>query len=151
MGGASVNRRFAKPNHSGVLKMRSDRFTMLGIAGFVACLGWLCISPAASEEGFVAPPKTLAEAAEGAYKATAASYEAGRYTVEDMYRWSKRLMESQQANGKHPTAKAEHLARMAQLHQKVSALYATGSHGGDEPSYYATMFYALEAGADKSK
>jgi hypothetical protein len=131
--------------------MSSDRFTIAGIAGLLSCLGWVCISLAPAEEGIVGAPKTLAEAAEGAYKATAASYEAGRYTVEDMYRWSKRLMKAQQADGKHPNAKAEHLARMAQLHQKVSALYATGSHGGDEPSYYATMFYALEAGADKSK
>jgi hypothetical protein len=131
--------------------MKNNRFTILGVVGLLTCLGWLCISPAPAEENTVGKPTTLAEAAEGAYKATAASYEAGRYTVEDMYRWSKRLMEAQQADGKHPNAKAEHLARMAQLHQKVSALYATGSHGGDEPSYYATMFYVLEARADKPK
>jgi hypothetical protein len=131
--------------------MKINRFTVVGIAGLLSCLGWLCISPASSEEGFAGPPKTLAEAAEGAYKATSASYEAGRYTVEDVYRWSKRLMEAQQADGKHPNARAEHLARMAQLHKKVSALYFHASKGGDEASYYATMFYVLEAGADKSK
>ena len=130
--------------------MRSDRFTMVGIAGFVVCLGWFFVSPAASEEG-LAPPKTLAEAAEGAYKATLASYEAGRYKVEDVYRWSKRLKDAQQADGKHANAKAEHLARMAQLHKKVSALYLTGSKGGDESDYYATMYYFLEASADKPK
>jgi hypothetical protein len=50
-----------------------------------------------------------------------------------------------QADGKHPNAKAEHLARMVQLHKKVSALYHTASKGGDEATYYATMFYVLEA------
>ena len=131
--------------------MKINRFAVVGIAGLLSCLGWLCISPAPAEEGIVAPPKTLAGAAEGAYKATAASYEAGRYTVEDVYRWSKRLMEAQQADGKHFNARTEHLARMAQLHQKVSALYFTASKGGDGASYYATMFYVLEAGADKLK
>jgi hypothetical protein len=131
--------------------MKNNRFTVLGIAGLLSCLGWLCISPAPAEEGIVAPPKTLAEAAEGAYQNTAASYEAGRHTVEDMYRWSKRLMKAQQADGKHPNAKAEYLARMAQLHKKVNALYFTASKGGDGASYYATMFYVLEAGADKGK
>src|SRR4051812_15880141 len=111
--------------------MKNNRFAVVGIAGLLCCLGWLCISPAPAQEGIVGKPTTLAEAAEGAYKATSASYEAGRYTVEDMYRWSKRLMEAQQADGKRPNAKVEHLARMAQLHQKVSALYTTGSHGGD--------------------
>jgi hypothetical protein len=131
--------------------MKNNRFTVLGIAGLLSCLGWLCISPAPAEERTVGAPKTLAEAAEGAYKNTATSYEAGRYTVEDVYRWSKRLMKAQQADGKHPNAKAEHLARMTQLHEKVSALYFTASKGGDGASYYATMFYALEADADKPK
>jgi hypothetical protein len=131
--------------------MKNNRFTVVGIAGLLSCLGWLCISPAPAEEGIVAPPKTLAEAAEGAYKATSASYEAGKYAVEDVYRWSKRLMEAQQADGKHPNARTGHLERMAQLHKKVSALYFLASKGGDEASYYATMFYVLQAGADKPK
>jgi hypothetical protein len=131
--------------------MKNDRFIIPGIAGLVACAGWLYTLPAPAEPGIVAPPKTLAEAAESAYTATAASYEAGKGTVEDIYRWSKRTMEAQQADGKHPNARAEHLARMAQCHQKVSALHATGSKGGDEPAYYATMYYLLEAVADKSK
>ena len=79
---------------------------------------WLCVSPAPAEEGIVRAPQTLAEAAEGAYKATEASFHAGRRSVEDIYRWSKRLMEAQLADGKHPNARAEHLARMAQLHKK---------------------------------
>jgi hypothetical protein len=131
--------------------MKNNRFTYVGIAGLLSCMGWLCISPAPAEEGIVGAPTTIAEAAEAAYRATSASYEAGRGTAEDIYLWSKRLMEAQQADGKHPNAKAEHLARMAQFYQKVSALYATGSKGGDESRYYATMFYLLEARADKSK
>lgn len=131
--------------------MRSNRLTMLGIVGLLTCSGWLCISPAPAEEGLVGGPTTLADAAEHAYQATEASYNAGRYSAEDLYRWSKRLMEAQQADGKHPNARAEHLARMAQLHKKATALYHTASKGGDEATYYATMFYLLEAGADKQK
>jgi hypothetical protein len=151
MGDVSVNRPFATPKHFGISKMKNNRFAVVGFAGLLSCLGWIWISPAPAEEGIVRAPKTLAEAAEGAYRATSASYEAGRGTAEDIYLWSKRLMEAQQADGKHPNAKAEHLARMAEFHKKVSALYHTGSKGGDESRYYATMFYVLEAVADKPK
>jgi membrane-bound lytic murein transglycosylase len=131
--------------------MRTNRLIVVGIAGLLSCFGWLCISPAPAEQGNASAPKSLAEAAESAYKATVASYEAGKGTVEDIYRWSRRLMEAQQAEGKNPEAKAAHLARMNKLQQKVEARYMTGSVAGEASAYYATKFYVLEAEADKLK
>lgn len=110
------------------------------------------ISPAPAEQGDAGEPTTLADVADRAYKAAVASHDAGRGTVEDIYRWSRRLMEAQQADGKHPNAKAEHLARMVELHGRVGALHrAAVARGGSEENYYATKSYALEAEADKPK
>ena len=132
--------------------MRRRRFVVAGVAALLSFLGGLYVSPMLAEEQF-APGKmpTTAEAAEQVLKGTQAHYEAGKATVEDVYRWSRRLMEAQQADGKHPKAREDHLNRLYALKAKAAVLYRSGSRGGDATEYYATTYYLLKDEAEGKK
>jgi hypothetical protein len=86
----------------------------------------------------------LADAARETYKCTDAEYQAGNATVEDLYRWSLRLMRAEQKDGV-ATAAADHAARMKALHDKIAALHAVGAIGASSKDFNATKFYHLEA------
>ena len=88
----------------------------------------------------------MVETAKSALRSTMAAQLAGRATIEDIYQWSRRLMNAEQLAG-IASASADHLERMDTLHKKVEALYKTASKGGSEDKYYASKFYLLEAQA----
>ncbi len=72
--------------------MRRDRFIVVAVAGLLSCLGWFRISHSSARQHIKGTPTTLVEAAEVLFHATEANYAAGRAKVEDIYRWSRRLM-----------------------------------------------------------
>ncbi len=65
--------------------------------------------------------------------------------VEDIYLWSRRLMEAEEQDGAGNAAVADHVERMRNLHKKVAALRQTGTKGGSERDFYATAYYLVEA------
>lgn len=92
----------------------------------------------------------MVETAKNALRSTMAAQLAGRATIEDIYQWSRRLMDAELVAGT-ATASADHLERMDTLHKKVEALYKTASKGGSEDKYHASKFYLLEAQAMAAK
>lgn len=131
--------------------MRSNRIVIMGTAGLVSLLSWHCMSQLQAGQGnAIQQNSELVKAANGALQGTRAEYLAGKASVEDVYGWSRRLREAERSEGKKATAMADHVARMRKLHDKVAALYETGSRGGSERDYYATKFYLLEAEANQA-
>jgi hypothetical protein len=81
-------------------------------------------------------------AARNALKAARALYEVGKVTLDDVYLWSRRVVESDKFA---PQAVAEHLALMRELHARAVALGKAGAAGGDPLTLHATAFYVAEA------
>jgi hypothetical protein len=125
--------------------MKAKRLVVAGGAGLVSVLTLLSLSHLLADKG-AATPKTspLAEAALETYKCASAEYLTGKTTVEDLYQWSRRLMECEVADGK-ATALADHAARMRQLHDKMDKLFKLGLPPATSFKYNATKFYVLEA------
>lgn len=74
------------------------------------------------------PATTRIEAAQQAYEDAAQSLDMGTSTPEDVYRWSKRWLESVKLRDPESAAGAvpEHRARMEALKTKVDGLIASG-------------------------
>jgi 2-hydroxychromene-2-carboxylate isomerase len=92
----------------------------------------------------------LIDAAKDTLQCMMAAQHVGRVTVEDIYRWSRRLMAAEIQAGK-PNATADHLQRMDNLHKKTAALHNTGAAGAPTEALAATNFYFLEAQALNAK
>jgi hypothetical protein len=91
------------------------------------------------------PRSKLAEAAAAALIATQAQKEFQQATVDDVYQWSRRLMEAEQQDSEGEAAIKRHLIRMRRLYEKTEALFKKGARGGAANHFHATKYYFLEA------
>jgi hypothetical protein len=127
------------------------RTRSIAIGGLIAVsVFWMGLQLGAEQSVKSENAAAMVEAAKGALRATMASQEAGRATIEDVYQWSRRLMTAEALAGK-ADAGADHFDRMGALHQKAAALYKKGAKGGSEEKFYATKFYLLEAQNNDAK
>ena len=120
------------------------RFITVGV-GLVTVLTILSVSHLrAGKEDATQQSSPLAAAAFEAYKCTDAEFNLGQATVEDVYQWSHRLMQAEQADGK-ATALADHAARMRALRDKTEKIFKASIAGVSAFKYHATQYYALDA------
>jgi hypothetical protein len=113
-----------------------------------ALLGIVCISQLQADDPKATDdiPAEMVKAANSALRATMAQYEFQQSSAEDVYQWSRRLMEAEIADGKNKNdAALDHLKRMRQMYQKAEALFKAGAKGGTENRFHATHYYFLEA------
>jgi len=91
------------------------------------------------------PASERVQAAQGAYDAAVASLDMGAGTAEEVYRWSRRWLESVKQGDKTLAAVAvsAHLARMEALQVKVTGLVAGGMVPGSADA--ACRYYVAEA------
>jgi hypothetical protein len=94
-----------------------------------------------TDEGALA----LAKAARSAFDATYSQYETDNATAEDVYRWSRRLMETELQGDRKGTAIADHLARMRGLQELVAVRHKKGVSGGENATYHAATYFLTEA------
>jgi hypothetical protein len=108
---------------------------------------WLSKSTAQEEQ---APELSLkAESARQAYQAFDTLYAVGQATPEDVYRWSRRLMEAEtEADPANQQPAEDHWNRMRTLQRRIAALNAAGRAGGEEGHLAAANYYVAEAAAD---
>lgn len=131
--------------------MRRGQFVVAAILALVSYSAWFYLSPTKAQQGGPYKAKSIVVAADGAYQAANDRFFANKATVEDVYLWSQRLMKAQEADGKHPNAKADHLSRMENLQELITERYKSGVPGIDKFELSATSFYVLEAGGDTKK
>jgi hypothetical protein len=115
---------------------------LAAIIAVLACASPFCI--AANEGDEAKPDLKLVKAAKATFEATQAHFEVGRANVEDLYRWSKRWLESERSSS---AARKDHAKRMRNLHETVVARQRVGGQGGEAASFHATEFYLAEAEA----
>ena len=92
--------------------------------------------------------QTMKNAALRAFQATNAAYDAGTVSLDQMYVWSKHLLQSTletAAPNERNQAYLDHRDRMNQLCAEVSAKHGVGAKGGEADRYAATLFYLAEA------
>jgi hypothetical protein len=130
--------------------MSSKRFNLAAVVSL--SLGMVCLSrlqaddPAENED-----VPEIVNAAQEAFKSAQAEHGFQQANVEDLYQWSRRLMEAEQASGKNKKAVLDHVTRMRDLHARTEALFKTGAKGGSAFRYHATRYYLLEAEAEALK
>src|SRR5688572_26179582 len=104
--------------------------------GLIACASLLFITRSIAEVD-TKPDSKLAAAADEALKSTMAEYEMGKRNVEDIYRWSRRLMEARLAVG-DVGARRDHITRMNDLHRRVDARFKVGAPSASAHDVAAT-------------
>jgi hypothetical protein len=125
--------------------MNAKRLVIVCGAAFISVLTSLAASQLLADKGAAKPIKSpLTEAAWEAYKCTSADSVVGKAGVEDLYRWSKRVMECESVDG-FRTATADHAARMREMHAKYDMLAKAGRPPGSAFALAATEFYLIEA------
>ena len=125
--------------------MNARRSTPLMVALLLSCVTFVGMEATRGQQSAPAAANSkLLDAAKATLKAMQADYEVGRATVEDIYRWSKRVMEAEQQAGVEQAAK-DHLARMRELHDGTVAKRERGREGGEARNYQATAYYLAEA------
>ena len=122
--------------------MSTNRAVSLS-AGLIACISLLLISRSNADEE-AKPDLSLVEAADLAWKSTKAEFAAGQRDVEELYQWSRRLMDAELAAGE-TGARKDHLSRMRDLYHQMDARYNAGAELGSERRVAATKYYLLEA------
>ena len=112
-------------------------------------IGGLVLSPPHAQAKPKADGDELVETARAAYEACLAAYETETVGVEDIYRWSRRLLESRIAatadKQKQREAIRAHVNSMRTLYRKTKSLFDVAARGGQAERMYATKFYWLEA------
>ena len=123
------------------------RTRYIAIGGLIAAsVFWMGLQSGADEARKPDNAAELVDAAKNTLPATIAANIAGQATIEDVYQWSRHLMEAEQAAGK-AGASADHLQRMENLYQSAEALYQANAKGATVNKALASKFYFLEAQA----
>jgi hypothetical protein len=123
------------------------RTRSIAIGGLIAAsVFWIGLQSGADEACKPDNAAELVEAAKSTLQATIAANTAGRATIEEVYQWSRRLMEAEQAAG-NAKARAGHLQRMEHLYQSADGLYQAKAKGATVNKALASKFYFLEAQA----
>lgn len=90
----------------------------------------------------------LVAAARG-YESTLAAYQAGNATLETVIAWSNRWLaadlEFARSREEQLAAARAHFRRIRDIHQKIAALYRTGSRGGEAPAMATADYYLADA------
>lgn len=103
----------------------------------------ICSGDAAPELGKQAGVnQKMIAAAREALKATEAIVEVDRASYEDVYRWSRRVVEAEDFS---PEAIKDHITLMRELHARVAARAKRGLENGDPRILHATEYYLAEA------
>ena len=129
--------------------MNRRPFSLVLVGAISASLAMVCLPRLQAEDPKPEQEKPeILEAAKAALMATQAEYQFGQADVEDIYAWSRRLMEEEIKHGANKKAALEHVIRMRNLSQRAEALFKHGAKGGTERKYQATRYYHLKAKAD---
>jgi hypothetical protein len=126
--------------------MARHRSLVLAAVALVGC-ALLVISTSRADQGKSKPATgELTQAAQKALEQTQELYQTGRGTAEDVYRWSRRLMEAEQkADHNNRQAAAAHIDRMKALQDRVVAKAKAGVEGGEEANVAAAAYFVEEA------
>jgi hypothetical protein len=87
----------------------------------------------------------LVKAAKDAYDATDAAFKQNRCIIEEVYIWSRRLMQAEQLQGANANAAAEHTQRMNDLRDYVLDLREKNPQRSLEHMLLQAKYYVLEA------
>jgi hypothetical protein len=115
-------------------------------AAGLASVGLILIAQVRAQNAAEQPaPSKLVAAAESAFKAAQVMYDVGQVDAEELYRWSRRLLDAQLRAGAGNDAALEHVARMRNLHDRIQILNRAGAGGGENLWLHATAWYLEEA------
>lgn len=130
--------------------MSSHRVKTLLVLGAASAILFAYASITIAEPEKAAEPQTeLEKAAKQAYLATVVAFENDVATLDDIYRWSRRLMKVEiRANRDRKKAILDHVSRMRPLNERAIALFQAGARGGSAENVYATTYYVEEAKLD---
>jgi hypothetical protein len=91
----------------------------------------------------------MAETARKAFEATSAAYQSGTTTLDPLVAWSTRLLAAELAIAKtrdeQVTAARANLERLQGIHKGISALYTSGSRGGEAEKMETINYYVADA------
>jgi hypothetical protein len=112
------------------------------VAGLLAAGLIVFPSRAAEEVKEGAINERMVAAAAKALAATQARFEVGRATPEEVYIWSRRVLEAKLYS---PESLMKHLALMQELHERIAAKNKVGGEGGEARFMHASEYYVAEA------
>lgn len=124
--------------------MTLSKFALISLCIVIAVSVLFGLADSQAEGPAATNLSALSKSASEALKAAIANQETGRGSIEDIYTWSKRTMEAEQADGIKGAA-ARHHERMVNVKTRVDAIYAVGGPGGDAVSVAAANYYTLES------
>ncbi len=88
----------------------------------------------------------MIDSARSALEAARTMYEVGKVPADEIYQWSRRLMEAEiKADPANRDAVAAHVQRMRDLLVRVKSLFDAGSAGGEQLTLDAVTYYVAEA------
>lgn len=127
--------------------MTSTRIRILAVFAIAICGASIWHSQSTADEDRATERHTkLVEAARATLERTQESYDTGNANLEDVYRWSRRLMKAElKANPASPSAVEEHASRMRKLHERVAQQSKFGLVGGNAMALHAAEYYVAEA------
>jgi hypothetical protein len=139
-------RRFhlASTYHEGE-KMGKGRVKLVLFASMLCLVVGIVAKLKADETSVETKRAQLVTAAKEAYKATDAAFRLNRCVVDEVYMWSRRLMQSEQLQGTNANAASEHTSRMHELHDYVLDLREKNPQRSLEHICLQTTYYLLEA------
>jgi hypothetical protein len=130
--------------------MKANRVILLSCFSLLVAASWLYVTQSRADQSKVvrhSPNQKLVEAAQAALIATEADYNVNNATLEEIYQWSKRLMDAELQNRGGDAAVSRHFDRMAEKQKRVSALFQAGVRGGSAKEEAAARYYLEEAAA----
>ena len=134
-----------QPTWTGVL-------SIWGVAAAVSTMSLVVALAHLRADERAAPDKQAAvvEAARKAYEATDSEFRQFRCVIDEVYVWSKRLLEAEQRHGANANAAADHADRMRKLDTFVLELQKSHPKHVVGNLLLATKYYVLEAEANQA-
>ena len=129
------------------------RFVICRIGALLFLLGVSNLCLAADEPLASGTPSNasalMAQAAENSYRNAVDEYEGQQRGLDSLYRWSRRLLESNLLAAPNPAARRDayrsHVARIKQEYEITSVLFRNGRRGGEADKEAGLRFYLAEA------
>jgi hypothetical protein len=126
--------------------MTSQRSAKLATAGMMIGACVLMALPTSAENEEQNPVEsTLVAAARAALEATQARFQVGQASADQIYLWSRRLLEAELASGAGRSVALKHVARMRELSDRAIAAERAGAVGGEPIAVAAARYYLEEA------
>jgi hypothetical protein len=130
---------------------RSPRGVLVVLVVLLAAILFWLARNGRNDAGKIEPMEAdrLVEASAAAYDSAKLRYEAGNLGVEELYRWSKRLLEAQlqaaQNAERAQAARQDHVQRMQQLHDSSITVSDQPVAPGDDYIFQSIRYYLAEA------